>query len=76
MPPVTAQEQWHRPQWSAEIGFENVLLHHPLGVEEGAVDGDAVAHDVEEAVAVVVVFRNYHIFQLLVEKGRILGVVG
>jgi hypothetical protein len=34
------------------------LLHHALGVEEGAVDGDGVLHDGEIAVAIFVKERE------------------
>lgn len=32
----------------AEVGFQDVLAHHALRVEEGSVQGDAIAHDLDE----------------------------
>ena len=39
---------------SLKIGFENILLYHSVGIKEGAVEGYAVGHHVDEAVPVLI----------------------
>jgi hypothetical protein len=36
------------------IGFKNVLLDHSMGVEERAIEGDAVAHHLEKPIAFLI----------------------
>jgi hypothetical protein len=43
---------------SANIGFRDVLEHHALRVEKGAVECDSVSHDVDEARAVAIEERG------------------
>src|SRR5690606_15031653 len=45
-----------------------VLLHHPLGVEEGPVDGDAITSDTKETFALVKVHRQNFIFEAFVDR--------
>src|SRR5713226_9245764 len=64
------------PAASAHIRVGDVLLHHALGVEERAVDGDGVLHDFQELGAIVVIHWKNHAFQLVIKRfgfGRVVG---
>ena len=60
----------NRPALS-EVGLGHVLRDHPLGIEERAVQGDRVPHYFCKAVAVTIVERKHHSFELVVERVRI-----
>src|SRR5712691_5302250 len=55
---------------SAEISVSDVLLHHTLRVEERAIDGDGVLHDLQKSASLVVIHRQNHTFQFGVERFR------
>jgi hypothetical protein len=57
---------------SVKISVEHVFLHHPLGVEKGAVDGDGVGHHVHEKVPIVIKKGNNGMLQLFVQRWGIL----
>ena len=52
----------------SEISFQNVLLNHPMGIEERAVESHGVQHDIDETVALVVKHGNDHVLQFVVER--------
>jgi hypothetical protein len=52
---------------SAEICTQHILLQHSLGVEEGTIQANGVAHDFEEATIVTVEQGDDHTLQLIVE---------
>ena len=52
---------WQVPPVSLKISVKHVLLHHSLRDEEGTVEGNGVAHYVDEAVAVMIKKREYHL---------------
>jgi hypothetical protein len=39
---------------SSKIGFKNILLHHPVSVEKGAVEGNCMSHDLDVPVPVTI----------------------
>jgi len=59
-----------------QIRIRNVLLHHPLSIEERSVDRNRVLHDFQEFRAIVVVHRQNHAFQLVIKRFRFRRVVG
>ena len=52
----------------SKVSFQNVLLNHPMGVEERAVESHGMQHDIDETVALVVKHGNDHLLQLVVER--------
>lgn len=51
-----------------KIGVKHVFLHHPLGVEKGANDGDRVGRHVHEAAPIVVEEGDNGMFQFVVQR--------
>ena len=39
---------------SQKVSLHDVLLHHALGIEKGAIECDGVAHDIDEALPVAI----------------------
>ena len=50
----------------SEVGIQDVLLKHPLGVEEGSIQGDGVPHHVNKPIPFLMEERDYHLFQFLI----------
>src|SRR5439155_12765506 len=60
-------------QGSLEIRFHHVLLHHALRVEKRTVERNAMTHDVDEAIALMLVHRDHGLFEFLVKRRRVAG---
>ena len=76
MPHPAPRTPWWPGSFSAtEIGLQHILLHHPLGVEEGTVDGHGKNHHLDETLPLVVEEGNNGLFQLLVKGRSVQGVV-
>jgi hypothetical protein len=64
-----------KEEFSSEVGFQNIFLHHALGVEMRSIERDAVAHDAEPIFALLVKGWQDDLFQLFVSEGTYLALV-
>src|SRR6476646_758343 len=65
-PPITPEQAM-----SAEVRLEHILLQHPLGGEEGSIQGNGVAHHLKKAVEVAIKKREDHGFQLVIQRSGV-----
>ncbi len=50
------------------VGIAHILRHHALSVEERTVEGDGGAHHLSESIRLVIVERQDHLFELMVQR--------
>jgi hypothetical protein len=54
------------PTLVAAICIEHIFLHHPMGIEERTIDGNGIAHHIDETVAIMVVHRKDDVLQFVI----------
>ena len=52
-----------------KIRFQHILLHHSVGIEKGAIEGNGMKHHVNETISIMIEKRDNGLFQFIV-KGR------
>lgn len=52
----------------SEIGLEDILLNHPMGIEIRSVDGNGVNHDIGKTASLLIIHGDYHAFQFIIES--------
>ncbi len=50
------------------VGLENILLQHPLSIEEGSVERNRVTHDLNPTLTILVKQPQHVLFEPIVER--------
>jgi len=50
----------------AAICIEHIFLYHPMSIEERTIDGNGIAHHIDETVTVMIVHRKDYVLQFVI----------